>query len=287
LNATPDGSVVRAGSRRLQDFTRDEAAFRRRMRGRPTAAALQRDAARLLGIRKPSSPPHYRLLRSGTGPVGTFTVHSQFGLETDPGILAVVSCLSKGGGVMHPAPGKAVLYVGHESGLKDVCENAAVGGMARREKAFFVVDPRGIGESCPSTCGSAPFLSPYNSDYLYAATGEMLDESLLGRRVHDVLCSIDFLLENGAEEVRLVGRGLGSITVAFAALLHPDKPRVRVMDYLPSYECLVQHDLARWPLSSLLRGVLRYFDLPDVYKALGSRLTRTRPWDPVLTTRKG
>jgi pimeloyl-ACP methyl ester carboxylesterase len=148
------------------------------------------------------------------------------------------------------------------------------------------VDPRGIGDSRPSTCGDDAFLCPYGSDYLYAATGEMLGESLLGRRVHDVLCSIDFLLENGAEEVRLAGRGLGSITAAFAALIHPERPRVRLLDYLPSYESLIRDDLARWPLSTLLRGVLRHFDLPDVYRALQGRLTRERPWDPVMTERK-
>lgn len=286
LNALPEGGVVAAGSRRLQDCVREDAAFRRRMRGTPSEGEVVRDAVRLLGIRKPARPPHYRLLRGGYGPLGAFRIHSQFGLETEPGILAIVSCLSEGGGVMHPAPGPAVLYVGHESGLQDVVRQPAIGKMAKREKAFFVVDPRGIGESRPSTCGDAPFLTPYGSDYLYAATGEMLGESLLGRRVHDVLGSIDFLLESGADEVRLVGRGLGSVTAAFAALLHPEKPRVKLIDYLPSYESLVNHDLARWPLSALLRGVLRHFDLPDVYRTLGGRLTRERPWDPVLSARK-
>jgi hypothetical protein len=37
--------------------------------------------------------------------------------------------------------------------------------------------------------------------------------------------------------------------------------------------------MATWPLSSLLRGVLEHFDLPDVYKALGRRLTEDRPWN--------
>jgi hypothetical protein len=61
---------------------------------------------------------------------------------------------------------------------------------------------------------------------------------------------------------------------------------VKLIDYLPSYESLVSHDLARWPLSALLRGVLRHFDLPDVYRTLGGRLTRERPWDAVLSARK-
>ena len=34
---------------------------------------------------------------------------------------------------------------------------------------FYAVDLRGVGESRPDTCGSDQFLSPYGSDYFYAA----------------------------------------------------------------------------------------------------------------------
>jgi len=128
------------------------------------------------------------------------------------------------------------------------------------------------------TCACKDFFAPYGSDYLYAATGEMLGESYLGRRVLDVLRVMDFLLDGGAFEVRLVGRGLGAITAAFAALLHPAKPSVRILNYLPSYERIARSPRFDWPLSALLRGCLRHFDLPDVYRALGRRLTKSHPW---------
>ena len=62
------------------------------------------------------------------------------------------------------------------------------------------------------------FFEPYGPDFLYASLGEMLNQSYLGRRVFDVMRTIDFLLAYGASEVSLVGRGLGATTAAFAAL---------------------------------------------------------------------
>ena len=35
----------------------------------------------------------------------------------------------------------------------------------------------------------------------------------------------------------------------------------------------------RWPLSSLLRGCLLHFDLPEVYASLGGRIAKSQPWD--------
>ena len=63
-----------------------------------------------------------------------------------------------------------------------------------------------------------------------------------------------------------------SLIAAFAGLLHPSRPAVRLEEYLPSFDLLCRDALANWPLSSLPRGVLRVFDLPDVYRALGKRL---------------
>lgn len=285
LHATPGGSVVKAGSRRLQDLAREEAAFYRRERGKPSAETVRREAARLLGVKKPDGPPHHRMLRGGCGEVGPLKVFRQFGLETEAGILAVVSDLTPGDGIMYPAPGNATAFIGNESGLQDVRMSPSLRKLVKKGDPFFVIDPRGIGESKPHTCGSESFMIAYGADYLYAATGEMLGESLLGRRVFDVMRSLDFLYAQGAKRIRLTGRGVGAVTAAFAGLLHPARPDVVLLDYLPSYDFLMAADIARWPLSSLLRGVLRHFDLPDVHRALGKRLTLGKPWDAVLTKR--
>jgi hypothetical protein len=206
-------------------------------------------------------------------------------VETEPGVQALVTTYGLPHPTMHPPPGLVTLYVGHVSGVDDVRNIKAVRALARSRARLAVAAPRGTGETMAQTCGCTDFFAPYGSDYLYASTGEMLGESYLGRRVLDVLRSMDFLLAGGATEVRLLGRGLGAITAAFAALLHPAAPRVRILNYLPSYESIIRSPTFGWPLSSLLRGCLRHFDLPDVYRALGARLTKSQPWDAHMRVR--
>ena len=285
LWAAPGGSVLAAGSRRIQEMIRDEAAAWRLRRPALGEAALIRAAARRLGVRRKDRPPHYRLLSGASGEAGEFRIYSQFAVETEAGCLALVTVCSPGGSAAHPPAGTSVAYIGHLGGLDDLAAFPNVVALARGPAPFLILDPRGIGEVRDKSCGRDGFLEPYGSDFLYASTEIMLGRSLLGRRVHDVLRCLDFLQAAGAPVGRLVGRGIGSLTAVFAALLHPSRPEVRLLDYLPSFEDLVQDDLPRWPLSSLLPGGLRDFDLPDLYRVLGDRLTLGQPWDPRLTPR--
>jgi pimeloyl-ACP methyl ester carboxylesterase len=171
------------------------------------------------------------------------------------------------------------LYVGHISGTADVRRIRGVRALAVGPRPFVVVDPRGIGRTMAQTCHCTRFFAPYGSDYLYATTGEMLGESYLGRRVYDVLRTMDFLRAGGATDIRLMGRGMGAVIALFAGLLHPSEPKIRLMHYLPSYGLVAAAPQYLWPLSSLLRGCLRHFDLLDVYRALGRRLTLSQPWN--------
>jgi len=278
LRALPRGMSFRRASRRVFEFTADRARELAGRRGKPSPAQVKEAAARLLAIPEVTGPPPYRVLCWAAANAERPKLRSQFAVETEPGIWAIVSVLGGDGGAMHPPRARTTLYVGHVSGLDDVWRVKEVRALARRG-TFAVVDPRGIGESMAMTCGSAEFFAPYGSDFLYASTGEMLGESYLGRRVFDVLRAIDLLLAGGASEVRLVGRGMGAVTAAFAALLHPSEPRVKLLHYLPSYELIATSPRFSWPLSSLVRGCLEHFDLPDVYRALGRRLVKTQPWD--------
>jgi hypothetical protein len=54
---------------------------------------------------------------------------------------------------------------------------------------------------------------------------------------------------------------------------------VTLKNALTSYADLAENELYEWPLSSLLPGVLRRFDLPDCYAALKTKqLKQTEPW---------
>ncbi len=288
LWATPRGSTARAGSRRVFEFTAERATELALARGRPSTEQVAAEARRLLNIasdRRGLPAPSYRRLRRACGgeDIGA---QRQYAVETEPGIEALVTSYGDAEDSMLPPKGKVTLYVGHLSSDGDVRDLPSIRDLSR-EPGFATVDPRGIGQSQPRTCGSTRFLEPYGQDFFYASVGDMLSQSYLGRRVFDTMKTLDFLLAYGATEVRLVGRGLGSITAAFAALLHPSAPHVTLINYLPDYEQITRVPQYAWPLSSLLRGCLKTFDLPDVYRALDKRLQLRDPWGADMKPLRG
>lgn len=280
LYAAPRGEVRHLGSRPVFEFTADAARQLAEQRGKPDADTVRRAAARLLGVkRRPRKAPHYRQLPHYCRAGAPLAPRAAFAVETEPGVAAYVAAYGQNTHAMSLPQGPVRLYIGHTSGQADLAEVRAVRDIMGQSPAFLVVDPRGIGQSKAQTCNDRGFFDPYGADYLYAATGEMLGESYLGRRVHDIMRTLDLLEAHGAGPCEVVGRGLGAIVAAFAALLHPSEPRTHLMHYLPSYELLALHPRPQWPLSALLRGVLKEFDLPDVYRALGRRLKKGKPWN--------
>ena len=279
----PGARTARLPGRRVFEFTRERAAALAEKRGRPVGKRLEQAVLKVLGIALETKPPHYRVTPRYLKFRPELKMRGQFLAETAPGILTVLT--SYGGPEHHPQHlprGKLTVYVGHVSGETDLLETPPVRALLRGPRPVVAIDPRGTGQSEPLTCGERDFFAPYKADYLYATLHEMFGENYLGARVHDVLRALDLLYAEGATEIELAGRGLGSVTAAFAALLHPRQPRVRLYDYLPSFQMLVDAQYFTWPLSAMPRGVLRHFDLPDVYRALGRRLRKSAPWDACM-----
>jgi hypothetical protein len=278
LNATPAGQVHRMrGARRVFDFTRESAARAARER-KPLSgkALLDRIATRLvLPARK--APPHYRAIRLIWSATEKRRVVSAMAVETEPGIQALVHvCGPMDGGRYFPKCTRATIFVPHLSVAQDMAK-----GLAPKAKPLFAVEVRGIGQLSARTCASGEFFSPYGSEYMYASHGLMLKEPYCGRRVHDLLAVLDLFADRGCRRVHLVGRGLGAIWATFAACLHPLVKRVTLHNALRSYHELTQVPVQSWPLSSLVPGVLKDFDLPDCYRLLRARkgLRLLQPWD--------
>jgi dienelactone hydrolase len=268
-----------APGRRVFDFIRDEADRLVRMRGRVESPELERRVRRVLGLapRSAVAAPRVRCLVSQRHRVPELRQQSVFAVESEPGIQVIVTTYGPEQDLMHPPRGEVRVYVGHGGGERDLRSDTAARALTRGRIPLAVVEPRGFGPTRTLACDSRRFLEPYGADFLLASTAEMLGESCLGWRVHDLLCALDFLVTGGAERVEIVGRGLGSVLAAFAGFLHSSRPRVRLLDYLPSFDLLCRDPLANWPLSTLPRGVLRAFDLPDVYRTLGKRLALGKP----------
>ncbi len=282
LWASPTGQVHRIkGARRVFDFTRATAAALARARKRPARrgspplaeAELLRRIRRRLALPSREAPPHYRAIRLLWPGKGKPQVRAGFAVETGPpvqgpdggtAIGALVHVCRPEKLIYHfPECPQATIYVPHLSAAAEVSK-----GMAPKAEPLFAVEVRGIGQLAARTCAETDFFAPYGSDYMYAAHAQMLGQSYCGLRVHDLLSVLDLFQANGCRSVHLVGRGLGSIWATLAACLHRLVKRVTLHNALLSYHELTQVPVYAWPLSSLVFGVLKDFDLPDLHRLL-------------------
>jgi pimeloyl-ACP methyl ester carboxylesterase len=170
--------------------------------------------------------------------------------------------------------------VAHHSSDAELRDEPLVGELLKGAGVeLFACDVRGIGESRPGTVGENQFLAPYGSDYFYAIHSLMLDRPYVGQKTYDLLRVLDWLKSLGRTQVHLVARGWGTLPGTFAALLSEMVTRVTLKHALTSYRAVAESETYRWPLSSLVPGVLGKFDLPDCYRALkGKGLRQIEPW---------
>ena len=276
LNAA-GGEVVPFGSKKIFGFTQARAMELRAQRPRLEDGALRDTLGKLLQIEAQDSPPHYRYLRrSGGQDPGTGKGY-QFAVESEPGIQVILTMFGDLENQCRLPKGPVSVYVGHLCGEEDCAELPWLQRRISQGQRILAADLRGTGQSFPTSCGSSDLLEPYGADYLYASFGSMMGESYLGRRVYDLLRTID-CLEDGGATVHLIGRGVGSVPVALAALLHASQPTCELVHYLPSYQLLIDNPLHNWPFSCFIENCLELFDLPDIYSALGDRLKKCDPW---------
>lgn len=275
LYVTKSGSLRMKDAKRVFEINAEKAAMLAKKRKKLTLTELQRKATQLLQIPKIETTPHYRILRNRTD--AELPKVAEFSIESEPGIQVIAGVYGNCKSYMHPPTGKINVYVGHISSQDDVRENDEIRKLTKGQIPLVAVDPRGIGQSTSKSCGLTEFFEPYGSDYMHAMIGDMSGRSFLGQRVFDIIRTLDFLYAEGATEITLIGSGLGSVIVTFAGLLHKNKPKVKLTNYLTSYQDIVDSPLYSWPVSIMPRGILKYFDLPDIYKALGKHLAKKHP----------
>ncbi len=270
-------------SRTIFSFTREKAGQLTAARPKLAGEALQNAVRDVLKIPMVEGTPDYRILRPLSGRQYPSKGHACYAVETEPGVHALVTHLTPESHVSRPTLGRkrAVLYLSHHSADADLRGEPLVKQLLEEEKgaAFYACDLRGIGDSQPDICGANQFLKPYGSDYFLSAHGLMLDRPYLGQRVFDALRVIDWLADQGHEEIHLAGRGWGALAATVAAVLEPRVQQVTLKNALESYQAIATTENYQWPLAALPPNVLAHFDLPDLRAALQQRnLRHLEPW---------
>ena len=281
LLATPEGSTLKAGSKRVFDFTVAKAAAVEVARKPVPASKLPAMLTDLLALPSRQGVPHHRVLP----PRGDGKRRWQsFPLETEPGILCMVTMLLKEGESAFRVPEEAecTLVVPHGDTYKDMNALASCDQDVLKGRAFGV-DYRGVGESLPDVgWGGAPG-DTHPSDYFHQSYGLMFGEPYLGRRIHDVLRTIDWLRAHKYKKIHLLGRGMGAIIACLAGAIDRKLAGVTLVNGLLSWTELTQTPIFAWNSSCLPFGILNHLDLPDCLRAIGPKLKLVRPCDAQMT----
>lgn len=296
LAATPQGQTIPAGSVRAYTLSAAIAAGCAEQRVVPDEPTLKSGLARLLSLPDTRAVPHYRVLR----PVrqladeqGQEVVLARYAVETEMPIRAFLwkRMADPDHAYSLDVEPEVTLYLPHVALEADWGNPALVELCGLSQSPVYALDVRGLGQSLPEEQGSkAPgdgFFQPYGMDYMMHAYGLMLGQSYLGRRVYDVLCTIDLLGQEGAASIQLVGRGQGAVIALLSALFHDRVTALTLVHGPQSWFEWTQTPWVSWPAANCPRGVVAVGDLPDclrvVRERLGSENVRmVEPWGPAM-----
>jgi len=271
---TPHGQVGEYGPRMLASFTKEFSRSLNARRGTPKGDALKKLIQAALKLPSRIGTPEYRILRTDSGRLYPKKYAATYAVETEEGFTIPVYRLSDTELISRPPSGikRAILYVSHLSADNELREESFLRELILSEpaSAVYACDVRGIGESKPNTCGD-DFFGSYGNDYFYAAHCIMLNSPYTGQKTFDLLRIIDWLISCGHEDIHVVAKGWGTIPATFAAVISENVKQVTFKNALSSYSEIAENEEFNWPLSTLLPGVLKHFDLPDCYRELNSK----------------
>lgn len=215
----------------------------------------------------PQPVPHYRVLR--------FMWHdgiylARFALETEPGRPMAVLMHNNLDELYHIADASrdVTLFIPDLDGAREL-EARKV----KKGETVYALDVRSIGEMMPSGTDQPDvrdFYAPYQSDYHYASVGIMFGESMLSRKVKDIMSAIALLKSKGAKKIHLEGCGLGAVPALMAAVLSDDVSDFKYVGAYKSYAEEACKISSRLPLSCVQPGILKFTDIAEMLRAVHS-----------------
>lgn len=176
-------------------------------------------------------------------------------------------------GGRHPA----VLFLVSDS-IEGTTESARANkkkfdALAAAGNVVLAITPR------PSPPGTESAKAPMmGSFYEVTLRADLVGKTLVGLRVDDVIHAVDYLAgRNDVDPQRIsaIGSGHMGLVLLHAAMLDGRLHHVSVDHVLRSYKSLVDAPMPIDAAEDILPGVLLHYDIPELARALGSRLTAT------------
>lgn len=192
--------------------------------------------------------------------------------ESEPGIIVpALLFVPKSRGERNPA----VVYVNGNGKAAGASSDGDIPRLVARGYLVLAVDVRGWGETRPlPNDDQSNDVYRYFGHYDSAMTAILVGKTMVGMRVEDIIRGVDMLAarpEVDAGQIYGFGVGSGALTLLHAAVLDERIKRVALDRMLVSYNSAVNYKLHRDLFESVVPGVLRSYDLPDLAAALAPR----------------
>jgi cephalosporin-C deacetylase-like acetyl esterase len=207
-------------------------------------------------------------------PEGDVHVRHRFTLVSAPGINIQAE-------FYRPADGKHPMLLVLKDSLAPALEPSRTEeikkfrALADAGTAVLVIAPR------PSPPGTeetkASILGPF---YLTELRAELVGKTLLGLRVDDVIAAVNFMqgsTTGDPNQITAEASGHLGLVLLHAAVLDPRLKHITIDHTLESYKSLLEAPMPIDAPEDILPGVLLHYDIPDIIKSLGPRLTFTSP----------
>jgi hypothetical protein len=133
----------------------------------------------------------------------------------------------------------------------------------KNHQEVLIVDLRGLGETAPTAK-----MAYFGVDFKESFLALHLNRPLLGQRVLDVLTIVRAA---GRDEVQMVGAGLCGLVALHAAALEPSIRQVTLERSLVSWSNVAHTPVSENQLSTVVPGVLKVYDLPELAATLAPR----------------
>lgn len=274
FRCTPDGQAMHLeGARSTYDLNRDYekelAAGRKELWEKTPRAEMLQTVRQIAGIRPLAELPEPNVRDRGGIECNGLNMEKII-IEPEDGIFLPALLLSP---KQKPATG-IVLYV-HEGGKNAA---VAVGGplesLVKSGRIVLAVDLRGTGE----TQSKRGWGDLFGSDTKDVLTAYLLGRSYVGMRAQDILTCVRFLRETHQRPIDLVAVGHVCVPALHAAALEPQLFKsVKLVRGLVSWSNVIELGQSRNQLVNVVHGALTTYDLPDLVRTLGDRVTIEEP----------
>jgi hypothetical protein len=123
----------------------------------------------------------------------------------------------------------------------------------------------------------SPILGPF---YMTELRAELVGKTILGMRVDDVIHAVDYLASRpdvDPNNITAVASGHMGLVLLHAAVLDPRLKHITIDHTLESYASLLKAPMPLDAPQDILPGVLLKYDIPDLVRVLGPRVTFSDP----------